>query len=215
MTQPSPAAPRRGGGKAPTVTLRVASLAGLALAIALTAGCVAGDQSPPVPTEIAGDENERPTPSPTLIETAEPSDPALTSTPVEIDCDSLLSLETVYEFNPNVGIDPAYVPTARGAEALAYDGVSCGWINQTSGDSLAVSVARFDEVSLSALQQIAREREGSTEVGPDNTATFRTVNGIGALELFADGYWISIESRMIVEYADATLLIDEISSALG
>lgn len=215
MTQPSPAAPRRSRDKAPTVMPRAVSLTGLTLAIALIAGCVAVDQLPAVPSEIAGDENERPTPSPTLIETAAPGDPSLSSTPVEIDCDALLSLETIYEFNPNVGIDPAYMPTARGAEALAYDGVSCGWINQTSGDSLSVSVARFDAVSLSALQQIARERDGSTVVGPDNTATFRTVNGIGSLELFADSYWISIESRMIVEYADATLLIDEISSALS
>lgn len=215
MTQHSPATPRRSRAIAATSMKRSASIAGLTLAISLMAGCVAGDQSPPVPSEIAGDENERPTPSPTLIETAEPSDPGITSTPLEIDCDSLLSLETVYEFNPNVGIDPGYVPTARGAEALAYDGVSCGWINQTSGDSLVVSVAQFDAVSLSALQQIARERDGSTVVGPDNTATFRTVNGSGSLELFTDGYWISIESRMIVEYADATLLIEEISSALG
>lgn len=215
MNKPSPATQRTTSGKAQTATRRAASLSGITLAMLLTTGCVAGDQSTPVPSEIAGDENERPTPSPTLIETAEPSDPGITSTPLEIDCDSLLSLETVYEFNPNVGIDPGYAPTARGAEALAYDGVSCGWINQTSGDSLVVSVAQFDAVSLSALQQIARERDGSTVVGPDNTATFRTVNGSGSLELFADGYWISIESRMIVEYADATLLIEEISSALG
>jgi hypothetical protein len=187
---------------------------GLTLAIVLIAGCVAVDQSSPAPSEIAGDENERPTPSPTVIETAEPTDPTLTSTPVDIDCNSLLSLETVYEFNPNVGIDPAYMPTARGAEALAYGGVSCGWINQTSGDSLAVSVAQFDASSLLDVQEIAREREGATLVGPDNTATIRTVNGVGSLELFVDSYWICIESRMIVEYSDASLLIDEISSAL-
>lgn len=183
------------------------------IVLALLSGCVT-DAAVEIPEASSSSENERPTPTPTVTETPEAADPRLVAVPLSVDCDALVSVDTLYDFNPNVGIDPAHVPTARGAEAISYSGVSCGWVNQTSGDTLTLALARFERASLDTVRETAAEREGATAVDGDGDAWIRRVNGVGALEMVTAQYWIVVESRMIVEASDADVLIDAIVATL-
>lgn len=185
----------------------------VATLLAMLVGCASGDR-PTFERPPANSEEARPTPTLNIMESPGPKDPSLVFERLSINCESLLSAETLYEFNPNVGANPEHSPSARGVEAQSYGGLTCGWVNQTSGDTISISLARFDEPSLGVVRATAVSREGAEPVGDGIEGTLRRVNGAGALEVFEDSYWIVLESRMIVEAKDSATLITEITANL-
>ena len=113
-----------------------------ALAIALLAGCTpeTGARRPPEPQRQRHPER-RPA--------AEPTDQPV-GVPVEVTCDELVSADTLYVYNPNFGTIEDFTPDegTAAASALTTQGVACRWQNQTSGDTIDVSVAQLDEDTL-------------------------------------------------------------------
>lgn len=195
------------------------ALSGLALIGALVlAGCASpGDQpgdGTPSPT-VSGSATAGPSPSgsPTPVT---PSATAAPATPVDLACTDVLSLQAVYDFNPNYGADPGYSPTAGSdaAEAVARDGIACGWLNQTSGDTFEVAVSIPSDDELERLRAAARAAGSEFEVdGAD--AWFAASGGVGIAWLRVDDHWVVIGGAQFGGPGDVAQLAQAAADAIG
>lgn len=200
--------------------LRPAALAftaflGAALALS---GC-AGEPSPS-PSAGASSTPTRPglSPSPTPTGSPTPTTGPTSApvTPISLPCTSVLSLQAVYDYNPNYGENPAYSPAAgsEAAAAIARGGFACGWINQTSGDSfeLAVSIPVGDEDD--ALEAAAAAQGTPFELD-DADAWFASAGGIGRAWIEVDDRWVVLSSSEFGNAADVAGLAQAAANALN
>ncbi|MDR5701807.1 iron ABC transporter ATP-binding protein [Agromyces aerolatus] len=189
-----------------------AALTWIALAAAtgaLLTGCTPGEAEPtatPSPTASATPE---PTTPPT--ETAAPEE---SSPPFAIDCDALLTLEQLYVFNPNFGVDPSYEPdSATITQVVEQGGTACGYLNQTSGDYLQIAVATPTAAVTEAMAGAAASQ--STPVPtygtpPDVEGYFSQSGVEGQVQLFSGPYWVVMESSLLYEPGDAEQLAADV-----
>ena len=177
-------------------------LAGGALFALVLTGCAAGDDPTPsnstTPTSAASAEpttsatSESPTPSPTPT-------PEATGSPIAQTCGDLLTLQDVYDFNPNYGTAPDYSPTAGGlAETAAdYNGLTCGYSNQSSGELIELSVVAPNDVLMSTLKQQAdADSQAVPTYGTPPTVDgfFTYIGGSGQAQVFTGTYWVTLSS---------------------
>lgn len=165
-----------------------------------------------------------PTPSPTASETStptpstEPTEPTATpsSTPVDIPCTTLVSLQTMYDYNPNFSLLGSFTPDAGtpAAEAAAADGTICRWQNGTSGDTIDISVASFDAGTLEAKADTTSDSSTTvSSYGPDE-AYFTVTGGAGEAVVFHGAYWVVVRSVAFFEPGDAEPIVASVLAAL-
>jgi hypothetical protein len=212
-------------------------LAGVAIAALALTGCASDEPdaapepsastTPPggpsasaSPDSTASDPVDEPaapsaSPTPGTTSTAAPS-PAPTQAPLTgirfaIACERMLTPQDVYDYNPNVGVDPGYFPRAGSgpARAVELSGTACGWLNQTSTQTYSIAVARFDASNLSRVKAIA-STAGGTGRGLGMEGYYRTEAGRGVVDAFTGSYWITAESSAFLEPADVAPLLDAI-----
>ncbi|MEJ1230084.1 MAG: hypothetical protein WDM88_04815 [Galbitalea sp.] len=124
-------------------------------------GVRSGPRASNAPTASASPTRTAPaTTSPTTKPTpaASPSAPPAASwTPVSVACSSVLTAQQVYGYNPNYVANGAYTPAAGSSAATmkSNHGVACGWINETSGSPIAISIAQPDATTLGGLKKTA------------------------------------------------------------
>ncbi len=169
----------------------------------LLVGCTTPDPAPTPTPSATPSESDSPTPTPEPTQT--PS-----STPVDIPCDELVSLQAMYDFNPNFSLLSSWTPDAGtpAREALDAHGVACRWQNDTSGDTIDVSVASFDEGGISAKQADAASGT-STSYG-----YFVAAGGVGTATAFDGSYWVVIRSAWFSAPGDAEQLVESVLAAL-
>src|SRR5690606_17805954 len=121
--------------------------------------------------------------------------------------------QTVYDFNPNFGLLADFVPEtgSLAARALADDGIACRWINQTSGDTIDVSLSRPGPGALAAAR--AGASSGTPIGGLGDIAFFRTDGGVGTVQAFTGDYWITATSVYFQAPGDARLLLRDAVAA--
>lgn len=135
----------------------LAVLGGVALAGAL-AGCAsqapAGPVESPTPTPTVA--TPTPTPSPSSTPTPTPT-AGSAATPIGFGCDALLSLQGVYDLNPNLSIVPDPAPPAGtfAATLVRELGVACDLVHNSNGAVLHVAAARPGSDALAALRAAA------------------------------------------------------------
>jgi hypothetical protein len=176
-----------------------------AILIGLLAGCA--------PTAVA---EPSPTPSdPAPTPTAEPSDPATTAVPIDADCETLVSPDAMYAYNPNFGWVEDWEPEdgTDAADAVDLDGVACQWLNQTSGDTIDLSVASLDPDALEALMNEAVQQSTMVPTYGDE-AYFEVADGIGTAIVFDRSYWLVVSSGYFLEPGDATEIVESALTAL-
>jgi hypothetical protein len=188
------------------------------IAVSLLVGCASSgndinrpSDSDPRPSATSSPAVDEPTAQPS----GEPTASGGNSIPLDVACDVLVDAATIYELNPNLANDPSYRPSALAGRAIDSDGVSCGWINQTSGDVVAVSVASFDEVGLAATRGAMISRGGSSapsDLGGEGV--FRTEGSVGVLEIVTAPYWIVIESPMFGSASEADFIVEAVTRGL-
>lgn len=154
------------------------------------------------------------TPTPTPTPTPKPEGMA-----VSLDCDQVLTPDDMYAFNPNFGMAPDYKPAGGSAAETAakYDGVACGWSNQTSGEVIAVSVAQPNDVLMTQLKDaaIAQSTPVPTYGTPPSLEGFFTnAGGQGEAQLFTGKYWVALNSSAFFEPGDAQSLAATVVSHL-
>ncbi|GAA1526946.1 hypothetical protein BJ978_002080 [Agromyces terreus] len=190
----------------------VASFLLVAASAALLSGCAAGDPtatSTADGTDVPVQSTEPATPS------AEP-DPAI---PFAIECDTLLTPEQLYAFNPNYGVAPDYAPSARTVATLVeeHEGTSCGYLNQTSGDVIEIAVATPSESAATTLANDAAA--ASTAVPtygtpPEVSGYFTRSGENGQVQVFTGPYWVVVDSTAFFEPGDAQTLVADVLANL-
>ncbi len=193
----------------PAARHAVTPVAVAALAIALLSGCTpTGD-----PVDPSVDPSASGTPS--VDPSTEPTDEPV-GIPVGASCNELVSADTLYAYNPNFGSIDDFTPEdgSAAASALTYQGVACRWQNQTSGDTIDLSVAQLDDDTLTALKNAAFEDSQMIPTYGEE-AYFIVESSVGTAQVFQGSYWIVVESAVFFEPGDATEIVQSVLAALG
>lgn len=201
-----------------------------ALIMAVLVGCtpvstvIPGTDSSPSPTRAtvpsaAASQSPSPTPSADPSASASPSPstgPDPTYTPMNLGCTDLISLEAMYDFNPNFGTDPNYAP-ASGSPAstiAGFDGLACGWVNQSSGETIHAAVAHLDSATLADLKKQAMTVSNPVSLY-DGEGYFRSVDKVGEAQVFTGPYWLVVRSASFLEAREAKGLVDAAIGSLA
>lgn len=194
--------------------------AALAVAVVLAlglSGCVPGGA--PEPTGTTGSSSTpkptaTPTDTPAPAVTDEPSD-GFDSTPVTIDCNTLVTPQVVYDYNPNYGNQPDFTPAAGSdvATIAANQGVACNWVNQTSGVTFQVAVAQLAADDLATVR--AGLPSGTAVSGAGDAAYFSASGGVGVAHVFSGPYWIVATSPAFYEFVEVQPIVKGALAALG
>lgn len=192
---------------AATVTALLACTLALSACAAPSTGSADGTSSP-TPTKAG-------TPAPTPTPTPTPTDPP---TPVTLSCDQVVTPDQVYAFNPNFGVDPGYQPKAGSLEKQIADwkGVTCAWLNQTSGDVIEIAVAQPPASSLEGLKNAAITAATPVPtygVPPEIEGYFKQGTP-GQVQVFRGAYWIVADSSAFFEPGDAAPLLQDVLANL-
>ncbi|MDP9027063.1 MAG: hypothetical protein M3N46_05830 [Actinomycetota bacterium] len=181
------------------------------LALVILSGCV----PTPLPS-ASGSGSASSTPSASVSATASVAPtPSARPTPVTIGCDTLVSADVMYAFNPNFGLLTSWTPAAGSAAATAKSksGIACRWSNQTSRDTIDISVAHLDAASIENLKNEAVS-QGTLVPTYGDEAYFRVSGGIGTAVVFQGNYWLVATSVDFAEPGDPSDLIDAALTAL-
>lgn len=189
------------------LALRSAFVAVSVVAALSLSGCLSssGDLVPTfAPPTPGSSDSPAPTELPTPGDTANPAEKP---TPVSIPCDSVIDAQTMYDFNPNFGLLSTFSPPAGSVTARAEGdkGTVCRWINQTSDDTIDVSISQPGP-SAHAAARIAAE-SGTTVSGLGDAAFFSSSGGTGIVQVFAGPRVITATSVYFATAADAYSLV--------
>ena len=185
----------------------VAPMALGVLSLAMLSACVPTPGSSTSDTPTAS-QSDTPTATPTPSAT-----PSATSTPITIGCNTLITPDDIYAFNPNFGQITSWTPKSGSAAATAKSeqGIACRWQNQTSGDTIDVSAAHLDAATIESLKNDAVEKSTMVPTYGDE-AYFSVSGGGGKAIVFQDDFWLVATS---VDFAEPGDPADLITAALG
>lgn len=178
-------------------------------------GCAVGNQSTP-PQDIKNSISESQVPTPSSL----PVEEGIVGIPLGETCESLISIEDLYNFNPNFALDPSQSPAPGSLAKLAtdYKGISCNFVNLSSGESVTVSLAKFDNQGFTRLQQM-REKESFPSkvsfVPAEFLALFTPETQGGTLEVFGNNYWLTAKANWVQNADDFNKLIANSIAKLG
>lgn len=184
------------------------ALVGIGLAVTVSlAGCLApgGDVTPTVtPPMPAPSDSSSATPLPVPSSTATPAEKP---TPVSIPCGTVVSAQTMYDFNPNFGLLSTFSPDAGTvtAQAVTNQGTVCRWMNQTSGDTVDVAISQPGPNTLTAARTTASS--GAAVSGYGDAAYFAHSGQVGVLQVFDGPLWITATSVYFSSANDARTII--------
>ena len=180
----------------------------LAVAVVATlAGCApeGTDVSPSATPTPSASASPSTSPSASASPSASPSDDP--HTVLDADCLDLVSLDTMYDFDPNFGLVGAYTPAAGtlAADAAADGGIACSWVQQTSGATIDIAAAKPGDLAT---------RAAAAGVSGDGSV-FNADGLVGSVQVFDGEYWVVLTSTYFTRVADAQPLIDSVLDAFG
>lgn len=131
-------------------------------------------------------------------------------------CDALITPQAMYDYNPNFSLLTSWAPEAgsAAAEASAADGAACRWRNDTSGETIDVSVASFDTATLEAKARAAFASSTMVPTYGADEAYFAVTGGAGEAIVFDRAYWIVVRSVYFLEPGDAEPIVSAVLAAL-
>lgn len=156
-----------------------------------------------------------PSATPTPIEGEGSLPPQPVNESIGINCTALISDQAMYDWGSgNFALDAEFVPdTGSSAGQIAADGgLACRWINLTSQETVDVAVSIPTDTALAAAQQTAAA--DGTAAPALGDAYFRSASDIGYVEVFSDGYWLTMQSTWFYEAADALPLVEAATAVL-
>ena len=169
--------------------------------------CLSGCTPAPTTSESGGPSpaaSESVSPSPSASATPGPSATPAASEPITEDCLDLVSLDTMYGFDPNFAYDDSFTPASGSlaAAAVASGGIACGWIRETGGDTIVISASRPAAAELESRRAAAVD------------APFSLDGESGVVQVVEGDAWITATSAYFSSSADAAPLIDSVVAAL-
>lgn len=115
---------------------------------------------------------------------------------VGLACDDVITLQQMYDFNPNVSALGQFTPEAGSLAdtVVSYNGLTCRWSNNTSGRTIDVAIAKLDPETLADLSADAAKSADSVSVYGDE-GYFGQSSGVGTAQIFTGSYWIVLSSK--------------------
>ena len=200
------------------IRIAALTLALSALPLALTA-CASAN---PVPVDSS---SATASPSPTTDPSPSESPAPNATDALNKTSDDIHSPVALYELKggSNFSLDPSLKPASgsTAAKIVSLQGISCSYVNETSGETFTVSVAQVTTESAAALKaQIANEFGKSALVAsysPTSTIQgyFRVLNGVGEAQVGTSNFWISIASKTFETPGDVEQLVQTVEDSLG
>ncbi len=192
--------------------LTVCSVAALTV-LAFTA-CAADPAPEATPTSTA---SAQPTDAPESTPTASAAPSIEPGTPIALSCPELLTPDDLYSFNPNVGTDDALTPEpgSLAAAAVADNGIACGYLHQTSNETMMFALSQPSPEQLTlALNAAATSSSAVPTYGapPAVTGFFNAEKD--EVQVFTPTYWLVATSTMFYEPGDADILVQAALSHL-
>jgi hypothetical protein len=179
-------------------------------------GCGNVNPVPATPTSSP----EPTTPAPIPVTTTIP----VAGVPLKLTCNDVLSPEALYALKggANFSNNPSFTPAngSAGSEIAALGGITCGYTNETSGDTFSVSVAEITSESMPSLkEQLSTKFSNQVVASFSPTDAFKgyfaVSNGVGDAQIATSKYWVSISSTIFGEAGDVQQLVDSIETTLG
>lgn len=91
--------------------------------------------------------------------------------------------------------------------ARADRGTSCNWVNQTSSDTITITIAKPSAADLAAIRATAATGTPGSGLG---TASYFSAKGqSGRVDVFTGRYWLSATSVYFAGVSDAASLLTE------
>ncbi|GAB2520955.1 hypothetical protein GCM10027267_17240 [Paramicrobacterium agarici] len=111
-------------------------------------------------------------------------------------CDEVITLQQMYEFNPNVSALGEFSPAADtpAAAVASYNGLTCRWSNNTSGRTIDVAIAKLEPKTLDDLAADAEKSSDAVSTYGE-TGYFSSTSGVGTAQIFTDDHWVVISSK--------------------
>lgn len=174
----------------------------------LLAGCTPAAEEEPEPTTSAAQPSpsaEAPSSSPSPSASAAPEPDG---TPVAFGCDDVLTLDEMYAYNPNFGRQDDWTPAAGSAQAevVAEQGISCQWVNLTSGITIEVGVSQLSDGEIVDRHEAL---QASSNAVPTfgSEGYFTVADGVGEAQVFSGPYRIVATSAAFVEPGEAEQIV--------
>lgn len=195
------------------------ALLAIAASVTLLAGCTAAQPASttsPKPSTATGPATSGSNAGDPRQASATPSaTPTPEPTPVTLSCDQLLTPQQLYSYNPNVGADPGYKPKAGSlvAKVAGRKGTACGWLNQTSNETIEFAIARPAASELTDMKDAAISSSNAVPtygVPPQVEGYFQPGGAAGVVQVFSNGYWIVGSSPTFLEPGDPAELVADI-----
>lgn len=167
-------------------------------ALALSA-CAAGPQESASPSPAqASTASQKATNTPQETASASPTAFALKAEPTDKTCESVLSLQSLYDFDPNLALTPGGTPAA-GSLAQSQSqlgGITCTLTNLSSQQEVLVTLVKLDQASADHQKSeiAASTGNNSYQVAKDVPGSFQEAGGIGTAQFVSGKYWISLTS---------------------
>jgi len=156
-----------------------------------------------------------------LPPTATPDPPQVTLPPepvnetVGINCVTLINDQAMYDWGSgNFALESGFSPEAgsTAAQIAADGGLACRWINLTSQETVDAAVSIPTDADLEAARQAAAATGTATPEFGD--AYFSAADGVGHLDVFTGGYWLTLQSSWFTAPSDASPLVEAAMAAL-
>lgn len=197
-----------------TVIRTAAVVAIGAMAVFGLAGCKDTAKQSASPSNGGSTPSDSASPAPEATPSASQTPKRTPGTPIGVSCMDLIPPQTMYDFNPNFSLQLNYAPAAGTAAstALGYEGLACGWINQTSRAIISVGAAHPAASDLAVLRSAAGS--GTAVSGLGDAAWFSTSGGIGQLQVFTGPFWITASSDYFGTADDARDLVKAAVAAI-
>ncbi|MHB1235039.1 MAG: hypothetical protein ACYCZK_05115 [Microbacteriaceae bacterium] len=140
----------------------------------------------------------------------------MVGTPIGLDCNGLVSPQTIYNFNPNFVLIHNYSakPGSQAATILQEKGLACGWKNETSGDMIEVAVAHLPSAEITRLENGLVTSSNPVPTYGDE-AYFQVKAGVGTAEVFSGPFWIVATGQAFREPGDAASIVNAAIKSLG
>ena len=190
----------------------------LTITVLALAGCAPEptSSSTPQPSHSAtklGSAKQSPTSSATT--------PALVGEDTGFTCDTLLSLQEIFDFNPNYYLSTSS-PTAMGNElgktATGLKGITCEYISQSDGPPIQLSLAKIQGDGITQVKStLATSGKLTTLYGaePAVSAYFSTSGDVGTVNVLVGKFWLSGSSQGFTSPEDAAKIFTPVVAKLG
>lgn len=176
-------------------------------------GCASSPDSAPPTTDskTKSATTDAESTSPTASPLASPTAFILKADPINITCEQALSLQTLYDFDPNLALTPNHktIFGSTGAQQEALGAVSCLLTNLSSQEEFEVVIAKLNEASAKHQNSVIANPalgENAYQVSSGVPGIFSSSDSAGTAQFMAGNYWVSITSKTLTNGVQASPL---------